>query len=93
VATRSATASAGPRRDAGEKPLLGGEATRGLDGRLVFDGVYLVQRFGPQDLGDEPGADPLNGVAARVLAGEHGRLGRFDGDRPDVGFQFLRQEL
>src|SRR5262249_41790041 len=70
----------GARRDAAQEPLFAGEAAGVLESVVLRDRDDLVDDRAIQVLGDEAGADALDGVIADFLAGEDCGLGRLDGD-------------
>ena len=64
----------------GQNAFLAREPPRVFDGRALGDRDDLVDDLAIEDLGNEAGADALDIVRARLLAGQYGRVGRLDRD-------------
>ena len=51
--------------------------------------IDFVDEVGVEDAGNEAGADALDLVRAGLAAGEHGAVGRFDGDGLELWLALL----
>src|SRR5262245_44178100 len=82
----------GTSRNAAEDTFLCCEAVSSIGGFFVGNCDYTIDHVSVQDIGNEPGANPLNVMHTGFAAGQHGRVRRFHHEKLHIR-DFLFQNL